>query len=72
MGGWRIRVLHLQPVVGPPRLIPRSLALRDDAFKTQPAGVLENAGGVLIVNVAVELQPDRWGVQVNSSHKTFT
>src|SRR5436190_21300201 len=58
-GRLAIRVLHLQPVVGPPRLIRGALTLRDDALEAQPAGMLENACRVLIVDVLIELQPDR-------------
>jgi hypothetical protein len=40
--GWRVRVLELEPILGPTAAIDRAQPLRHDAFKPHLAGVTED------------------------------
>src|SRR5262245_24226511 len=55
----RIRVLQLQPIARPAASVARAFALRDDPLEAKPAGMLEHAGAVLVVDMLVEFEAKR-------------
>ena len=52
--GWARRVLDLDPRLAPAGTVGQVPPLRDDAFKPELAGVLENERPVFLVQVLVE------------------
>ena len=55
LGRWCIRILHLEPVPRAAGLVLCSLAFRDDPLAAEIAGVGEDAGAVVTINVLIEL-----------------